>query len=150
MKYYINKKYCSTQSYEQWQNVSQIYAEEIRLKTNKTILCMKNQNKVLFYISSKLTKLFERIYSMKIYKWISAIEKITKGVPGWLSRLSIQLWLRSWSHGPWVGAPRRALCWQLGAWSLLQILCFPLSLTLPCLHMHSLSLSLSLSKINKH
>ena len=54
------------------------------------------------------------------------------GVPGWLSRLSVRLRLRSWSHGPWVRAPRRALCWQLRAWSLFQILCLPLSLPLPC------------------
>lgn len=32
---YTNKKYCSTQNYEQWQNVSQIYVEKIKLKTNK-------------------------------------------------------------------------------------------------------------------
>ena len=50
---------------------------------------------------------------------------------GWLSRLSGWLQLRSWSHGPWVQALRRALCWQLRAWSLFQILCLPLSLTLP-------------------
>ena len=32
-------------------------------------------------------------------------------VPGWLSRLSIWLWLRSWSRGSWVRAPCQALCW---------------------------------------
>ena len=50
------------------------------------------------------------------------------GVPGGLSQLSVQLGLRSWSHSSWVWAPRQALCWQLRAWSLLQILCLPLSL----------------------
>ena len=35
-----------------------------------------------------------------------------------------------------------------GAWSLLQILCLPLSLLLPC--SCSVSLSFSLSKLNKH
>ena len=64
-------------------------------------------------------------------------------MPGWLSWLSIQVRLRSGSHGLWVRAPRWALCWQLRAWSLLQILCLPLSLLLPCSH------SVSLSKINK-
>ena len=63
---------------------------------------------------------------------------------GWLSRLGVRLWLRSWSCSPWVQAPRQALCWQLRAWSLLQILCLPLSLPLPCLCVLSLSLSLSL------
>ena len=55
------------------------------------------------------------------------------GTPGWLSRLSVRLQLRSWFHGSWVWAPRRALCWQLTAWNLLWILCLPLSLPLPYL-----------------
>ena len=38
---------------------------------------------------------------------------------------------RSWSRGPWVRAPRQALGWWLGAWSLFPILCLPLSLPLP-------------------
>ena len=67
------------------------------------------------------------------------------GTPGWLSQLSVWLWLRSWSHGSWVQAPCWALCRHLRAWSLLQILCLPLSLTLPC----SCSVSLCLSKMNK-
>ena len=62
-----------------------------------------------------------------------------------LSRLRVQLRLRSRSHGSLVRAPHWALCWQLGAWSLLLFLC--LRLSLPLL---SLSVSLSLSKINKH
>ena len=65
------------------------------------------------------------------------------GAPGWLGRLSVRLRLRSWSRGPWVWAPRRALCWQLGAWSLFRILCLPLSLPLPC------SCSVSLCLKNK-
>ena len=64
------------------------------------------------------------------------------GAPGWLSRLSVRLQLRSRSHGLWVRAPRRALDWWLRAWSLLLILCLPLSLTLP---VHAVSVS----KINK-
>ena len=68
-----------------------------------------------------------------------------EGVPGWLSRLSLWLRFRSWSHSLWVRAPCRALCWQLRAWSLLQIRCLPLSLPLPC----SCSVSLCLSIINK-
>ena len=65
------------------------------------------------------------------------------GAPGWLSQLGVWLWLRSWSHGLWVRAPRRALCWRLRAWSLLPILCLPLSLPLPC------SCSVSLCLKNK-
>ena len=74
------------------------------------------------------------------------------GAPGWLSRLSVRLQLRSWSCGPWVQALRRALRWQLRAWSLLRILCLPLSLpsSPPPPLMLVLSLALSLSKINKH
>ena len=61
---------------------------------------------------------------------MNTTKKLTEA-PGWLSRLSIQLRLRSWSHGWWVWAPHRALCWWLGPWSLFRILCLPLSLTLP-------------------
>ena len=61
---------------------------------------------------------------------------------GWLSHLSIQLCLRSWSHD---SSPRGAQCWQLRAWSLLYILCFPLSFSALTL----LILACSLSKINK-
>ena len=66
------------------------------------------------------------------YLFDSHIKNKVVGAPGWLSRLGVRLWLRSWSHSPWVRALRRALCWQLGAWSLLRILCLPLSLPLPC------------------
>ena len=38
---------------------------------------------------------------------------------------------RSRSRGPGVRAPRQALGWWLGAWSLFPILCLPLSLPLP-------------------
>ena len=48
-------------------------------------------------------------------------------MPEWLSQLSVWLRLRSWSHGSWVQAPRQVLCWQLRAWSLLQVLCLLLS-----------------------
>ena len=53
------------------------------------------------------------------------------------------------SRCSWVQAPYRALCWQLGAWSLLRILCLPLSLPFPA-PAHTLSSpSLSLSKRKK-
>ena len=78
--------------------------------------------------------------------WFSVKKLGLRGAPGWLSRLGIWPRPRSWSHGSWVRDPHRALCWQLRAWSLLWILCFPLSLPLPYSH----SVSLCLSKINKH
>ena len=56
----------------------------------------------------------------------SCAETILKshlGARGWLSQLSVQLWLRSRSHGSWGWALCRAPCTQLGAWSLLRILC---------------------------
>ena len=62
-----------------------------------------------------------------------------RGAPGWLSQLSSRLQLRSWSHSLRVRAPRRALCWQLRAWSLLWILWLSLSLSLT--HSHSVSVS---------
>ena len=67
------------------------------------------------------------------------------GTPGWFSQLSVQLQFRSWSHSLWVQAPHKALCWHLGSWSLLWILCLPLSPPLP----RSYSVSLSLSLKNK-
>ena len=45
------------------------------------------------------------------------------GAPGWLNRLSVWLWLRSWSPSSWVWIPHWALRWQLRAWSLLWIRC---------------------------
>ena len=59
--------------------------------------------------------------------------------PRWLSRLYVQLRLRSWSSGSWVLALHQALCWQLRAQNLLQMLCLPLSLTLPRLCSFSVS-----------
>ena len=69
------------------------------------------------------------------------------GVPGWLSRLSIWLQLRSWFHSLWVQAPHWALCWQFRAWSLFWILCVCVSLSLCPPPPTLLILSLSLSKI---
>ena len=68
--------------------------------------------------------------------------KIRAGAPGWLSCLSVWLWLRSWSHSLWVWVPHRALSWQLRTRSLLQILCLPLS----AFPVHTVTLSLK----NKH
>ena len=82
------------------------------------------------------------VYLSKINK---NIKKRERGAPGWLSQLSCQLRLRSWSCSPWVWAPHQALCWQLRAWSLLWILCLTLCLPYPA---HALSLSVS--KINKN
>ena len=82
-------------------------------------------------------------------RWYTAIPKSSSslirkrlGAPGWLSRFSVRLRLRSRSHGSWIRAPRRALCRQLGAWNLLLIVCLPLSLCPPLL-------TLCLSKMNK-
>ena len=79
---------------------------------------------------------------IRTYPWHSGthfLKNLFRVVPGCLSWLSVQLQLRSWSHSLWVQAPHRPLCWQLRAWSLLRILCLPLSLLLP----HSRSVSVS-------
>ena len=73
-------------------------------------------------------------------------DEVAKGVPGRLGRLSVPLQLRQWSHGLWVRAPYRALCWPLRAWDLLRFLCLPLSLPIP----RSRSASPCLSKVNEH
>ena len=65
------------------------------------------------------------------------------GAPGWLSWLSFPLRLRSWSRGSWVRVPCQALCWQLRAWSLFQIL----SLPLPMLCSLSVSQKMKVKKI---
>ena len=75
-----------------------------------------------------------------------SLKHLFSGAPGWHSQLSVQLQLRSWSHNLWVRAPHRAPCWQLRAWSMLQILCLPLSLCPSPARALSLSLSLQISK----
>ena len=63
------------------------------------------------------------------YSWLK--KQDSRGA--WVAQLVKRpTWLRSWSCGLWVWAPRWALCWQLRTWSLLLILCLPLSLPLPC------------------
>ena len=63
------------------------------------------------------------------------------GAPGWLSQLSGWLWLRSWSHGPWVQARvgRCADSSEPGACFGFRV-SLSLSLLLPC----SVSVCLSL------
>ena len=50
-------------------------------------------------------------------------------------------WLRSWSHGLWVQASQRALCWLHGV-CLIFSLSLSLSLSLPHTPAHTLSVSL--------
>ena len=64
------------------------------------------------------------------------------GEPGWLSRLSVQLRLRSWSRSLWVQALHQAQSLEPASDSV-----SPLSLPLPHSASLSLSLSLSFSKI---
>ena len=52
-----------------------------------------------------ITNLCGKFYSSSLYRAVS-------GCLGWLSQLSVQLQLRSWSRGSWVWALRWALCWQ--------------------------------------
>ena len=49
----------------------------------------------------------ESVFGKSITQSINKIHK--PGAPGWLSRLSIRLQLRSPSCSPWVRAPHRAL-----------------------------------------
>ena len=73
-----------------------------------------------------------------------SLSKIKNRAPGWLSRLSVQLQLKSWSRGLWVQAQHGAHCWQLRPWRLLRTLCLPISLC------PSPTCTLSLSLKNKH
>ena len=64
------------------------------------------------------------------------------GASEWLNWLSVQLWLRSWSHSLWVWAPRQAPCCQLRAWSSEPGACFRFCLpSLPLPYSHSVSVS---------
>ena len=96
----------------------------------------------VFYWKTKLIILFGWLCWPEFYQWLKwslSLKLLGIGVPGWLSWLSVRLRLRSRSHSLWVRALHRALCWQLRAWSLLRILCFPLSLPLSCSYSVSLS-----------
>ena len=62
------------------------------------------------------------------------------GAPGWLSWLSVQVQLRSWSCSLWIWAQSQALCWQLRVWRLLWILCLLFSLCPSPAHVLPLSL----------
>ena len=76
-----------------------------------------------------------------IWGWFKTKILVIWGAPGWLSRLSIRLQLRSWSHGSWFPA-RVGLCAdKLGAWSLLWILCVCVSLWPSPTHAFSFSVS---------
>ena len=98
----------------------------------------------------------ERLHYNQSYSIILFINMVTVMIKSimrgtltqWISRLSDQLQLRSWSHSWWIQAPCQALCWQLRAWSLLWVLCLPFYRRLS--YSRYVSLSLSLSKINKH
>ena len=100
------------------------------------------------------TKTFRVSTQVVSYLPIAAVIKETHikmefpWAPWWLSWLSVQLQLRSWSHSLWVQAPRPAPCWQLRVWSLLQIL--SPSLSVPPLLMLSFALSASVSLENKY
>ena len=75
---------------------------------------------------------------MKMFKTLQVF-KMRSFWDAWVAQLVERLTsARSWSHGLWVQILCWALCWHLRAWSLLLILCLPLSLPLP----HSCSVSL--------
>ena len=68
--------------------------------------------------------------SFVMQTWKKTLKFQVTEAPGCLSGLSVRLRLRAWPPGLWVRASRQALCWQLGARSLLRTLCLPLSLAL--------------------
>ena len=102
---------------------------------------MKKWISKLWYAYNGIQHTNEKEYTQK-HQWFSKL-LCSAGAPGELSQLSVWLQLRSWSHGLWVRALHQALCWQLRAWSLLQILYLPLSLPLPCSCSCCLSLACS-------
>ena len=122
-----------------------LYRRWLILPTNLSLVfwnCPQNQFTSFYFFDSHNSSQFTIAL---IFSITPSLDSKRIGPPGCLSQLSTWLWLRSWSCGSWVRAPCQALCWQLWAWSLLHILCLPLSLLLPLSH----SVSLCLSKINK-
>ena len=99
-----------------------------------SVYCVPDTEQTKFYVLSVIhTASFQGRHECPHWK------RTRLGAPGWLSRLSVRLRLRSWSRSSWVQAPCRALCWQLRAWSLFQILCLRLSLWPSSIHALSLS-----------
>ena len=127
-----------------------------KVKQDLKILCKLQRTSVVDVINntSKENATTAKIYDAEYYFVFlfplsiprlpveEEIKRNHSGAPGWLSQLGAWLRLRSWSHSLWVQARCGALCSKLGAWYLLQILCLPHSLPLPC------SCSFSVSKIN--
>ena len=83
-------------------------------------ICPRYCHFPLFLMPRKKGKVVEKGKSLIFNK------QYFKGAPGWLSQLSIQPRLRSWSHGSWIWALCQAPCWQCGA-----CLGFSLSPSLP-------------------
>ena len=79
-----------------------------------------------------ITNVFTELRESNIKEFKGGAAWVAQSVECLTSALVMISWLQIW-------APHQALCWQLRAWSLLQILCFPLSLPLP--HSHTLCLS---------
>ena len=91
---------------------------------------MSNKHRRWCFTSPVIRKMQTETIIRYHYIYISIVKMTIFGAPGWLSRLSVRFQLRSPSQF-WVWAPCQALHWQFRAWSLLQILCLPLSLPLP-------------------
>ena len=73
-------------------------------------------------VSNTLSFLFVSVWLLKLKRpefpvregsSLSSQKKML-GAPGWLSRLSVHLRLRSWSRSSWLQAPYRGLCCQRG------------------------------------
>ena len=85
----------------------------------------------------------KQTHTCGVWSRICHLKDYNRRAPGWLSQLSLWLWLRLWSHGSWVWALRRALCWQPGA-------CFGFCVSPSLCPSPAHALSLSVSKTNKN
>ena len=103
------------------------------IKAHFAYLCSSSlvDHELWYFVPLDIVRLFKALLSFSVMRFTFRNSK--DRAPGWLSRLSIRLLLRSWSCVSSVGALWWALCWQLRAWTLLQILCPPLSPPHPCL-----------------
>ena len=84
---------------------------------------------IFLFVSSGTAKAKNLPWLSQLFLLIFKVVMTKQEAPGWLSRLSIWLRLRSLSHSSWVQTPHRALCQHrapLGS-------SIPFSLPLPCL-----------------
>ena len=105
-----NKRKCKS-----WNNCEKDKLRGLKLPQFKTYLKATLIQRVQYWWKHRHISQCKRVDSRYRYRPMHKYQQIFHkhvkgGAPGWLSRLSIRLQLRSWSLSSWVQAPCRALC----------------------------------------